>query len=214
MGARFSKPATWALCAGLVLVGACSTIRSTIDVTSELRDRGYDDPNVSVTSDNVVEVTYRSTALRSDSESIAADELEVAEVVWERMDVRVDGVYVEEERSDKSQYLPRSALVDRFGERDPALDDTTFADDAARAGRIAIGVVIVMGLVFLAVVALVIWLVVRSQRKRRAKGGPTAGPGFSGDPRLGTPGAPVGWTPDANPPLPQMGEGWQPPPRR
>lgn len=230
-----------AFCVGVVGLGGCSTIRSTIEVTRDLQEAGYEEVNVNFTSDEVVEVTYRSSTLRDDVESVQEDSRDIAQTVWRGLDIRVDGVYVQDKRSTNSHYFTRAELIARFGPRDPALDDKTFEDDARRFGTFALIALAVGAVMFIGIVVLIVWLVVRSRRRKGGAGGGFTGPGsggFSGDPRFGTPGSPTRWSPPApgapeapapsaspspgwQPPAPgsssggaASGSGWQPPPPR
>ena len=191
--------------------GACSTITSTIDVIQQLERAGFDDVSLRSTSDNVVDVEYRESALRNDTESFQEDSQEIAELVWREYRLRIDGIYVADATSRNSHFFPRSELVARFGARNEAYDDKTMADETERIGRLALIGLAVAGNVFLGLVALIVWLVVRSSRKRQRRQGPppgAGGPGFSGDLRYGAPGSPAGWQPPQGGPAP----GWQPPP--
>jgi len=214
-----------AFCVGVVGLGGCSTIRSTIEVTRDLQEAGYEEVNVNFTSDEVVEVTYRSSTLRDDVESVQEDSRDIAQTVWRGLDIRVDGVYVQDKRSTSSHYFTRAELIARFGPRDPALDDKTFEDEARRFGTFALIALAVGAVMFIGIVVLIVWLVVRSRRRKGGVGGPGAGGGFtgpgsggfSGDPRFGTPGSPAGWTPpapgapEAPAPSASPSPGWQPP---
>ena len=186
-----SRPAAAAvglvLAALLVVVAGCGAVegvvRGTVSTIRLLDDKGFDSPQIQPRGGDVVLVT-----VTKDSEDLEAAAVEAAGVVWGNLPLRVDRLEVTCKNGfgGRGSYrADRAELEQRFGARDPTLDEG-FDRVEPRTVAIVAGAMILGGLLVLAGIVILIVVLVR----RRRRGNPPGGP----------PGPPPGWETQPPPP--------------
>ncbi|HEX8002517.1 MAG TPA: hypothetical protein VF519_07465 [Mycobacteriales bacterium] len=182
----------------LALLGGCSDVRRAGEVANAVRAGGYDVTGVTFAGGpggDVVRVAWRP---RRGEDPETADR-GIARIVWERADLRLDGVVLERVDSrgpvvtSRELLLSRAELESAFGPRDPRLDEHGLSDPSGLLGP-------VLGLLALAGVVSTVLLVVLVRRTKRAQARPPAGPpsgGSWGGPSGGSWDGPSGGAPAA-----------------
>jgi hypothetical protein len=190
--------------AGLLLAG-CGVVRAFVSTQYALEDAGYRNVAIGVDTDgDVLEVTWRPRA--TSAEALHDEALGGARIVWDVTPFWIGGVRMigNGGLSDApgSEFFGREELAAAFGPRPPGRDDTSFADLANVKGLLAGFLAVVVGAIGVAV--LIVVLVVRGGRKRRAEQWAPQGywpphgswPPGSWPPGSWPPGPPQGPTPD------------------
>jgi hypothetical protein len=179
----------------LALIGGCTAVRDSFDATMRIQSLGCADVQLSINQsltdgDEGMSVTVRCTSGLRERVQVEGLQLAVLRAVWEELSGPLTRLTADVRTQEVEQAPPlvldgREAIVERLGERDPALDerDPTDVPGAVVAAGLTLVAVLVLG-----VVVLVVFLVLRSRR----------------------PAAPQGWAPPPTwvPPAPQS----QPPP--
>jgi hypothetical protein len=187
----------------LLLLAACGLVSAAQDTETALR-REHDVSGVFIESTNgstTVSVTWQPTS--ETVEGLAAEEREVARVVWETTPLRVDAVElvaapvtIPDEPPERHTLVTRSELTAEFGPRDASLD---------REGAVAVlgkqfvwgaGLAVVLGVVGIVAIARGVR---RSRRRRESYGYPA---GSWGAPPGQWPGQPPGTWPAGQAPWP------------
>jgi hypothetical protein len=196
MGRRSAGLVAVELVVGVVASG-CGVINDLVDLEERIEHQGYDVSNTFHedfgTDRNEVTIEAEHNAR---GEPPPAGQLEIAEIVWSTYPRQFELVVID--LDDDEVVFSRSQLRERFGPRDPELDENSF-DDEVRSGfrgvLIAFIVMLVLGLV--AIVMTVV--VLRSRSKRPPPPPPPPAPGRRLPPPP-PPGPPPGWQ---APPPPQ-----------
>lgn len=187
---RFGPPAAVGLVlAAVLLVGAgCGAVggvvRGTVSTIRRLDDKGFDSPQIQPRGGDVVLVTVTT----KDSEDLDAAAVEAARVVWGNLPLRVGRLEVTCKNGfgGRGAYqADRAELEQRFGARDPALDEGFDSVDP-RTVVIVVGALVLGGLLILVGLIVLVVLLVRRNRRRRTPPGP--------------PGPPSGWETQPPPP--------------
>ncbi|HVF13669.1 MAG TPA: hypothetical protein VM942_03665 [Acidimicrobiales bacterium] len=156
---------------GLLLLGACTTIRGLIETEEALTGAGYTDVEMGFDSAegfNQIDINVRPP---SSAEGDAEDAAErAAEVVWNTFPLRFDILRVDllgPFEGFRTTYT-YGEMAEIFGARDPALDEKELGDDVVRTGVGVAVVLLVGGLLFVGAVVLAIVLGVRASRRRKS----------------------------------------------
>lgn len=180
---------------------ACGTIDELLQLEQRIERQGYRVSNVFHddfgTGSNEVQVEAESNRGLEPPEG----QDEIAGIVWNSYPRRFTTVAVTLD-GDLALYT-RGELQERFGPRDPQLDEKAFSDDingAVRNGAIVALIVLALGV-------LLVVLLVRASRKRRRNQPPP--PPFGPPPGMPPPGMPPPGMPPPPPPGPPPG--WRPP---
>jgi len=174
------------LAAFLLVVAGCGAegvVRGTVSTIRLLDDKGFDSPQIQPRGGDVVLVT-----VTKDSEDLEAAAAEAAGVVWGNLPLRIDRLEVTCRNGfgGRGAYrADRAELEQRFGARDPALDEG-FDSVEPRTVAIVVGAVVLGGLLVLAGLIVLVVVLVRRNRRRRTPPGP--------------PGPPPGWETQPPPP--------------
>lgn len=185
-----SRPAAAAaglVLAALLLVAGCGAVegvvRGTVSTIRVLDDKGFDGPQIQPRGGDVVLVT-----VTKDSEDLEAAAVEAAGVVWGNLPLPIQRLEVTCKNGfgGRAAYrADRAELEQRFGTRDPTLDEG-FDSVEPRTVAIVAGAVVLGGLlVLVGLIVLVVVLVGRNRRRR---------------PPPGPPGPPSGWETQPPPP--------------
>ncbi|MEJ7584505.1 MAG: hypothetical protein WKF43_10575 [Acidimicrobiales bacterium] len=213
-----------AVCGLLLFLGAaCSTIGAFVDLESDLEQEGFRNINVELDSDSGLDALQISADPPAGL-GVEDAQSRAAEITWTTFPRRFDQLRVVISGTDRT--YERAELEEQFGPRPAGLDDKQLEDELRNIG---IGVLIALGvgaLLCVGLIVLVVVLVIRSSRKKKAAqtqqwqgqtggpgqppwsqpppGGPPPGPtGFPGGPPPGPTGFPGGPPPAAPPPPPQ-----------
>jgi hypothetical protein len=207
----------------LVLAPACGTIGAFIDLQEDLEDAGFSDVDVNVDSGAGGDA-LRIEATPPPGATPEEGQEQAAQVAWttfprrfERLQLNIGG---------QSVTLERQELEQRFGPRDPDLDDKELEDDIRNLGigvliALAVGLVLCVGLIILIIV-----LVRRSGKKKRQNQQQWGGPGYGQpqhpqqypqqygqQPQYPQPPEQPGWAPPPGQQQPPPGQpGWGAPP--
>jgi len=172
----------------LLVVAGCGAVegvvRGTVSTIRVLDDKGFDSPQIQPRGGDVVLVTVTA----KDSEDLEAAAIEAAGVVWGNLPLRIKRLEVTCKNGfgGRGSYRAnRAELEQRFGARDPTLDEG-FDSVEPRTVAIVAGAVILSGLVVLAGIVILIVVLVRRHRNPNPPGGP--------------PGPPPGWETQPPPP--------------
>ncbi|HYI60414.1 MAG TPA: hypothetical protein VEW93_01265 [Acidimicrobiales bacterium] len=158
-----ARPVVLLVALGLVLLGACSTIRVFTDFGAVLRDAGFGDVTVTIDSRGPSTLVVTASAPGGDTLTEAHDL--AAELAWQRFPRRFEELRVtlDGERREHT----RAQLEEAYGPRPAGLDETDLGDEVTRFGVTALVSVMVVGLVVMAGVAVAVVLVIRARRRRR-----------------------------------------------
>ncbi len=176
------------LAAFLLVVAGCGAVggvvRGTVSTIRLLDDKGFDRPQIQPRGGDVVLVTVTA----KDSEDLDASAVEAAGVVWGNLPLRIERLEVTSRNGfgGRGAYrADRAELEERFGARDPTLDEG-FASVEPRTVALVLGALVLGGLLVLAGIVVLIVVLVRRHRTRNPPGGP--------------PGPPPGWVTQPPPP--------------
>ena len=158
--------------AALLLLSGCAAIEATIETEDALHNAGFRDASVWWFSEEGVDYVAVSWLAGARTEEELHDEsLAAAGVLWRVAPIRFDAVYAEpnapflDAAHDLVRVFPRSQLEQSFGSRPRGLDRSV--ESLLGVGHYvrwaAFGAVL-----FLLSSALIVWLVLRSSRRRHA----------------------------------------------
>ena len=171
----------------LLVAAGCGAVegvvRGTVSTVRLLDDKGFNSPQIQPRGGDVVLVT-----LTKDSEDLEAAAVEAAGVVWGNLPLRIERLEVTCKNGfgGRGSYrADRAELEQRFGARDPTLDEG-FDTVEPRTVAIVVGAVVLGGLLVLAGLIVLVVVLVRRNRRRRTPPGP--------------PGPPPGWETQPPPP--------------
>lgn len=166
------------LAAVLLLMAGCGAVggvvRGTVSTIRLLDDKGFDNPQIQPRGGDVVLVNVTT----KDSEDLDAAAIEAAGVVWGNLPLRIERLEVTCRNGfgGRGAYrADRAELEQRFGARDPTLDEG-FDTVEPRTIAIVAGAVVLGGLLVLAGLIVLVVVLVRRNRKRRTPPGPQGPP--------------------------------------
>lgn len=185
---------------GLVLLAGCSAVTALGDLQGELEAEGFRDVSANISSSSASVLVIEAKAPLGESATEAQDQ--AAEVVWTRFPRRFEALQVTIDGEGREWAY--AELEEELGARPDDLDTSTeIGDELTRSTVYVLLGMLVAGVVAVALIGVVVFLVVRANR-RRAATRPTPRP----QPWMptGVPGAPMpppgGWAPASAPPAP------------
>lgn len=164
------------LVALVLLLGACGVVKGFVATLADLEQAGFNAPGINQVGDETV------VTVEKDAEDLDAAAADAAEVVWDRLPLRIERMDVTCDNGyggSGTFVAQRSELEQRFGTRDPALDRGFQESDFRTVGLVVLGLVF-GGLVVLAGILVLILVLVRRSRRRNQPPGPPGPPGAWG----------------------------------
>jgi len=161
------------------MLAGCGLAEGFLSTVQELDQAGFGTPDIEVESGD----GYRVTVTK-DTEDLVAAATEAAGVVWRELPLRIESLEVTCENGfgGRGTYTAdRGELEQRFGPRDPALDEG-FQESDARTVLLIVLALVVGGLLVLAGIIVLIVVLVRRNRHRNPPPGPPGPPGWGTQP--------------------------------
>ncbi len=162
-----------------VAAAGCSLAQGFVSTVNELGAAGFTSPDIEMEGVD----SFRVSVTR-DTEDLGTAAAEAAGVVWRELPVRIERLEVVCTNGfggEGTYAADRAELEQRFGPRDPSLDEGFQESDARTIAAVLLGLFL-GGLLILGAIVVLIVVLVRRNRRRGPPPGPPGSPGWGAQP--------------------------------